>query len=97
MTPKHEFGSCSELGLKVCQRNRRWKQTTAALFFLGVRLIYDHILLCELERGVKEPAWFPHGVLTVLVMLKFLLVFHGGVCGFGSQMGPALEKYLPSF
>lgn len=44
-------------------------------FILCVRLIYDHVLLYELEGGVKEPAWFPHGVLTTLLMLECLLVF----------------------
>lgn len=93
MTPKRRFGSCSELGLKVCWRNKRWKQATATLLFLCVRLIYDDILLYELERGVKEPSWFPRGVLTMLVMLECLLVFLAVCCL--NRVGLAVKWALP--
>lgn len=63
----------------MCWRNRRWKQNTTTLSFLDVILIYDHILLCELERCGKEPSWFPPCVLSTPVMLKFLLVFQAGM------------------
>lgn len=66
-------------GLNMCWRNRRWKQNTTTLSFLDVILIYDHILLCELERCGKEPSWFPPCVLSTPVMLKILLVFQAGM------------------